>query len=231
MNRRERRAARRQQDVDVLVAVHEAGHVVGRVLKSAVLGWSPEEAVSHVDVGLEVAPAAVSLDRSRLMTTQATTYGMMFSRPMHDFLSARGQLEHFASADVAQARRICDEMRPVGIDVDAWCLAKCFECVLGPAAEANFCGRSVDDVLYGYNSEADLSDAIRYCLMAGKTVEEAQAVINEAKGHAEEKIARPEVWTAVLALSEELRTGRTPGRRAVRVVMRAMERGRNPGNA
>jgi hypothetical protein len=48
MNRRRRRAAKAKGSIgklDRVVAIHEAGHAVARVLVAADFGWSPEETV------------------------------------------------------------------------------------------------------------------------------------------------------------------------------------------
>jgi hypothetical protein len=52
---------RRDQVIDRAVAIHEAGHAVGRVLVAGSLGWRPDEAIAYIDV--HEAPSTISLVR------------------------------------------------------------------------------------------------------------------------------------------------------------------------
>lgn len=227
MNRHARRAAKttgRRQEVDRVVAGHEAGHVVGSILVAGLLGWPPMEIVSHIDIHpVPLAASGTSLDATRAMRSQATTYGRMLSRPMQEFLTANGKLELFAEGTLDELTQTCAEMREAGIDLEMWHLAKCIEFVFGPMAEARLTGRSFDEVWDDYSSEADLKDATRYGVLCGMTTEQIVATINQAIAVAEERMAIPQVWAAIRALAAKLKPGRTGGRRASNIVMRAMK--------
>jgi hypothetical protein len=82
MNRHERRAAKAQSrtvEMDRVVAVHEAGHAVARVLTASDLGLSSEEAISHIEVGIGNSMAESKDGKMQLMS-QAVTFGPMLSR-------------------------------------------------------------------------------------------------------------------------------------------------------
>jgi hypothetical protein len=53
MKTKQRRAAKataRDRRVERKVALHEAGHCVGRILVAKLLGWSPNEAIFYVEI-------------------------------------------------------------------------------------------------------------------------------------------------------------------------------------
>jgi hypothetical protein len=90
-NRRERLAARaiaRKRPTDRVVAVHEAGHAVGRVLTAEQLGYSLEDAIDRIDVGVASGGRSVSLDGRAKLISQAVTFGPKFSRELSDFFKA-----------------------------------------------------------------------------------------------------------------------------------------------
>lgn len=78
MNRHERRAAQaaaKNRPVDRTIAVHEAGHAMGRYLIAAKLGHGPNTAISYIDVhAAPVSSGRVSLDGVMDMRSQAVTH-------------------------------------------------------------------------------------------------------------------------------------------------------------
>jgi hypothetical protein len=69
------------------VAVHEAGHAVGRFLTAADLGYSTDESISYIDVGLGRLSEQSTDGRMRLVS-EATTYGPMLSQQMQEIVIA-----------------------------------------------------------------------------------------------------------------------------------------------
>jgi len=228
MKRQARRAAKatgRNQKVDRVVAVHEAGHVVGRILVAESLGWSPGEIIFHVDINpAPVAIAVLSFDRTHDLRLQPVTYGQMLSRPMSDFLNARNG-DKIAAMNEGDLTPIIAEMRAAGIDVDGWYRAKSIETIFGPMAEAKLLELPFETVWNAYSSENDLRDIVKYGLMSGATPEQIVELLNKNISLAEHYMARPEVWHAVLALADNLRPGRMLGQVAAAIVTGELTRG------
>ena len=222
MNRNARRAARgiaRSKSVNRVVAVHEAGHAVGRFLTASALGYSPEEAIVHIDI--YVAPLAtgnLSLDGQSGIHLDATTCSPMFSRELYAFVIAE------APSEVAKAQevvRILAQARAIGMDVDGWVRAKAIGTVLGPMAEAKLLGKPFASI-WNYSSEEDLKCIVQDGLLANLSQDQITHVINEAMSIAEREINRPEVWRAILALANKLKSGRMPGRTAAAIIAGAL---------
>jgi hypothetical protein len=234
MNRHQRRAARareRSQEVGRTVAIHEAGHVVGRILVAESLGWSPDEMVSHIDIESNpLDTGATSFDGTHGLKSQAVTFGQMFSQPMSDFIQQK-MADRLAAHDTEPVRQaelipVIAEMRVAGIDVDRWYRAMSIVFMLGPMAEAKLIGKSFEEVWNSYGSESDLSDAVRYGLMCGMTPEQIEAAAAENAHIAEQAMAMPSTWAAILAVAGKLKFGRTPGGVAARIAVRELGRNR-----
>src|SRR3974377_66408 len=150
MNRKQRRAAKattHHRRVERNVAVHEAGHCVGRILVAESLGWSLNEAISHVKIHpAPIANGTVSIDGTHELRSQAATYGMMMSRPMEEFLRSHlpNMFNTERSIKYEELKPLILEMCAAGIDVDLWYQAKCSEYILGSMAESKFLQKSLD---------------------------------------------------------------------------------------
>ena len=161
MKRHERRAAKAKakgQSIDRAVAVHEAGHAVGRFLTGARLGHGPETAISYIDVhAVPVAEGSQSFDGRMDLRTQATTFGPMLSKALEEFI----RIDAFSDGPggelpLKEVARILQKARGAGLDVDDWFRAKGFSNVLGPMAEAKFLGKPFESVWNDYCSEEDV---------------------------------------------------------------------------
>jgi hypothetical protein len=216
MNRHERRAAKARAPgrvVDRVVAVHEAGHAVGRILCADSLGWGAEKAVAYIDMSAE----------HRDPEAEAATWGQFLSRPMVEFLQANKPPEAFDTPrDGTEMLALFAEMRAAGIDVDVWYRARSIETLFGPVAEAKLTGRSVVDVLSGEGCKRDWGDLVYFGFICGIAEERLDEAIRENIDITERYIARPEMWRAVLALADELKPGRMNGRVAAAIIARAL---------
>jgi len=231
MNRKLRRAARataRHKQPEKTIRIHEAGHCVGRVLGAESLGWPTDEVIGYT----EIYPAEIDKGKSQdgmvLLKSQATTFGMWFSKPMDDFLRARlrdPSAPDAATIQYAELASIIAEMRAAGIDVDRWFTTKIIELILGPMAEAKALGKSFDDVLGDYSSEGDLGDAFHLGYLSGKTLDETEEAIDENIGIAGRLIERPKVWRAVQSAAESFTYGRNDGRKTAKIILEALTGG------
>lgn len=127
MNRHERRAAKaiaRGQAVDQVVAVHEAGHAVARILVADSLGWGADEALEYIDI--HPAPLAMGVSAElRDLQAEAATWGQFLSRSMHEFLQAKMSPEAVdAARNGTEMLALFTELRAAGIDVDVWFRAR-----------------------------------------------------------------------------------------------------------
>jgi hypothetical protein len=215
MNRRERRAVRaraRGQAVDRMVAVHEAGHAVARLLVADSLGWSADEALKYIDIGEQLEPEAA-----------AANYGQFYSRSMLEFLQTKMSPEAIdAPRTGTELLALFSEMREAGIDVDAWFRARSIDILFGAIAEAKLTGRSFIDVWKGDGCMSDVEDLHFAGFLSGIPEEQLAEVIGEHIEIAERYIARPEVWRAILALADKIKPGRMNGRVAVAIITRAL---------
>jgi hypothetical protein len=221
MNRQERRAAKarsRSLKLDPVVAIHEAGHAVGRFVTAGMLGHSNDEAISYIDMS----PDGGSDKFWNLPgQPQATTYGPMYSRPMNDLLIANhAQADPSSRASLMLDVAMC---KAAGIDVVAWAEAKTVIMMAGPVAEAIYTQRDVASVIESPECENDLNDAIRDCSLAGMSADDRAATINRAIERATTMLTAPNVWRAVNALADNLpSSGRLPGRSAAQIIDRAL---------
>jgi hypothetical protein len=165
MNRHERRKASkltRQMKLDRVVAIHEAGHAVARVLTADDMGLKPEEAVAWIEVGLD-ASAREGCDGQNVLVSQATTYGPMFSREIeqHTTKTPGTALTTDVLLDtVAKARK-------AGADIEAWLSARSLFTVFASVAEVKWLNVPFLKVWHSHGSESDVVDFARTALLAG----------------------------------------------------------------
>ena len=65
-----------------IVAVHEAGHAVAKVLAAGELGYSITEAINHIDIGTDESWGQ-STDGKMMLRSQGVTFGPIFSRDIN----------------------------------------------------------------------------------------------------------------------------------------------------
>jgi hypothetical protein len=226
MNRQQRRAAKAKGSVGKLervVAVHEAGHAVARVLVAADFGLPPEAMVAYIDVGTAQKIGNSHFDKSVTLVAQATTYGptlsaelqSVFDRMVKDLGIASFTKKHIVDA-IALAKA-------EGIDVLRWLRARMLISTLASSAEAKHTGRPIQEVWNSLESEDDMSGALEDGVYAGVPNEQIGSFIEEALKRSEAIIQQANVQRAIHALADTLPDqGRLTGRRAVFVINRAL---------
>ena len=229
MNRRERRAAKvtaRSENIDRVIAVHEAGHAVARFLTAGDLGFSADDAISYIEIAPDSA-VTKSIDKRMYFRMQATTFGPMLSREIQEAFKEEctrlGGLSGRAAFEALSG--IITMARSAGIDVNKWLRAKSLISVFGAAAEARYISKSFEDVWNSYECENDRRDAVQDCMIGGTTeVDDIDTVIKEAEAAAENLIKRPEVWRAIVALADSLpAVGKFQGKKAAAIIKSAMK--------
>jgi hypothetical protein len=198
-------------NLDKIAAVHETGHAVARYLSADAMGFRASEAIDYI----EIAPpfSRPSLGAKSILAPTPAIIGPVYSRPMMVFLKTDS-----ISLDLTAAVEAC---KAHGIDVEMWAAVKAFICMAGAAAEALFTSRSFSEI--ASECENDLEDAMRYCLAAGITTQEASKVCNGALNWAREVFDDPRNWTAVLALADSLPSGGSiNGNQIESIIARAM---------
>jgi hypothetical protein len=222
-NRSERRVAKVQSRKRMTItAIHEAGHAVGRYLTADMMGHNVEGAISWIEVHLENKPLYESGDGRAILSASATTFGPMYSRQMIDVLACSPCIENnpysYAALEADVARCVA-----AGIDVVRWAKAKAIICMCGPVAEAIYTHGEIATVVNSYECEGDVIDAVRDCMLAGKSTEEALAYIEIAIDIAADRLADPRIWRAVLRLADSLPAqGRLEGKVAADIIGRAL---------
>jgi hypothetical protein len=237
MNRHERRTAnalaRRasKSEVDRIVAIHEAGHAIAKVLASGELGYDISEAIE----GIEIGPGSAwtqSIDRRAFLASQGVTFGPTFSREI-SASSSEFQNTYLAAPEVREGSdvdlqgpdaseffsRIVELGRAAGADIKKWFRARVFDAVSGSVAEAIWSHRSFHDVWEGYQAESDLISVVRDAKVSGIGVEEVKSTIERMAALSACVMEDPLVWAAVLALAEKLpNVGHMKGFRAIAII-------------
>jgi hypothetical protein len=219
MNRNKRRAIARTKSFKLhpVVAIHEAGHAVGRIMTAEWMGFASEDAIAVIDT----CPGRPSECGDWILMPQATTYGPMYSRAMNDHLIANVDQQVSISRetlllDVAMCKS-------AGIDVLDWAKGKAVIAMFGPVAEAIFTGRDVREVVHSPECGNDLSDASRDCSLAGMSEEDAVKVADWAIETATAMLSAANVRRAVKALADSLPSaGCMSGKRAARIINQAL---------
>jgi hypothetical protein len=210
-NRRLRRAAKalsRGKSPDLEVAVHEAGHCVGRYLTANSLGWDAEAAIAEI----KLHPSLPGVYQGG-----GITWGQFLSKSMHDFMTARAAIE----ASGQELLPLFAEMRASGIDLDWWFRAKSIELIFGPMAEARLIQKSFGDVWTDATCEGDFQGIMHAGKLCGMTVDQIFESIDANISLAEQFVAPLMVWNAIMALARRLEYGRMSGRVAVATIRRA----------
>lgn len=203
MNRATRRAAQaqaRQRSVDRIVAVHEAGHAIGRLLTARDMGYAPEQAVHSIEIN--AGPAFWSADGKTRLQSQAICYGPAISLelqaaykqayPVHGPISP-DEL-HARLANIGTARQRMASAR-----------AKMLIVALGPAAEARLSGSSWETV---FSSEACLGDRMdfrRAARLHGLYDDQLSQVTHEVGSTAVALVAKAEIWNAIKAVAAAIK--------------------------
>jgi hypothetical protein len=224
MNRLERRAAKarsRSLKPDPVVAIHEAGHAVGRIITAKTMGFKNEEAIAFIDMNWG-APY-VHGNGDMVLMPRATTYGPMYSRPMTDFLIANPVAQTDPTSRVSLILDVA-RCKAAGIDVVGWAKAKAIICMFGPVAEAIYTQSYVESVIESPECGGDLNDAVRDCSLAGMSADDRVATIYWAIETATTMLGASNVWRSVKALANDLpSSGRLQGHRAAQIIERALE--------
>jgi hypothetical protein len=226
MNRQQRRAAKAKGTVgklDRVVAVHEAGHAVARVLVAADFGRSAEEMVAYIDVGTAQKIGKSHFDKSVTLVAQATTYGPTLSVELQSVFDR--MVKGLAPGSLTK-KHIVDAIavaKAEGIDVLPWLRARMLISTLASSAEAKHTGRSIHEVWNSLESEDDLKGAVEDGMYAGIPAVEIGSFIEEALERSEAIIQQANVQRAIHALADALPDqGRLTGRRTVFVINRAL---------
>jgi hypothetical protein len=210
-----------------IVAVHEAGHAVAKVMAAPDFGYEVHEAVAYIDVGSQ-GPGTLSLDGKMILRSQGVTYGPLFSKEIS--LAA----EEFKAAFLGDRTSVtvqgndsreffCGTLnaaRTAGADIKRWFRIRTFDAVAGCIAEAIFSKRDFGELFFqDYAAESDRGGVAHDARMAAIPASEAVLVIDHMAAVNAYLMQDDKIWAAVLALAEELPVvGRMPGREAVKII-------------
>lgn len=222
MNRHQRRAAQSKgidSKLDPVIAIHEAGHAVARVLSAEDFGLPAEKMISSIDVGRRPILGKGHFDKS----VQATTYGPTLSAELQAVFErtvAGLDPSKLTQQHIIDAVKLAKEE---GIDITRWLRARMLITTLGPVAEAGRTGRSVHDVWNSVECEGDLKGAVEDGIWAGLPTEQIAGYINEALEKSAILMSQTNVQRAVNALADALPvSGKLKGQRAVSIITRAL---------
>jgi hypothetical protein len=210
-----------------IVAVHEAGHAVARVLAAGELGYGLDEVISCIDMG---AQAERWENGQRVTCDQGSTWGPHLSKEMEtasaEFQKAyhknRGSPGYETEAFWPTIMKLS---RAAGADVEKWFRAQVFQHVSGPIAEAIASNRSFADIWngHGWDADDDRKDVAGDAGIAGVSVRKLASTVNRMAVVSAYLMDNPEVWAGVLALAEKLPDfGTVDGGKAVRIIASAV---------
>jgi hypothetical protein len=233
MNRRTRRAAKamarhalKSKDHQI-VAVHEAGHAVAKVLAARDFGYEGHEAVAYIDVG-SPGPSALTTDGKVILHSQGATYGPIFSKEI-SLAAAEFQDSFFADGTSlpieGNHRReffcgILNAARTAGADINKWFRIRAFGAVAGSVAEANFSKRDFGELFFrDYSAESDRGGILYDARMAAILTSEITPIVCHMATVSAYLMQDDKIWTAVLALAQKLPVmGRMPGPEVVKII-------------
>jgi hypothetical protein len=246
MNRYQRRKAKalsrlaHKNHGPTVVAVHEAGHAVAKVLAIGELGYSIDEAIEYIDMGSKE-PLAPSADGKMMMHSQGVTFGKTFSKdiatasrefiqayPSEDEMLPQGaKAQEFLLLQGDEAQEFLSQSvalgRAAGADIGKWFRARVFDAVTGSITEAIITKQTFHDVWNGYQAESDQLSVVRDAKISGIALNEVKSAINRMAALSAYLMEKPEVWAAVLALANKLPTvGRMDGDKAVAIIAKAL---------
>ncbi len=229
MNRHQRRVAKAQgnsQKLDPVIAIHEAGHAVARVLGAADFGLPAEKMISHIDVGTAENLGQSFFDKSVTLKSQAVTYGPTLSAELQAVFNRAtlgvdpGKLTKQHIVDAIELAK------NEGLDVAPWLRARMLISTLASAAEAQHTGRQIADVWNSPESEGDLKGAVEDGIYAGLPTDQIAVLIGESLDRSEALLKQTNVQRAIHALADALPvSGRLKGQRAVFIINRALATG------
>jgi hypothetical protein len=241
MNRHERRKAKalsrlgHKNHGPTVVAVHEAGHAVAKVLAIGELGYSIDEAIEYIDMGTN-APLTPSADGKMMMHSQGVTFGKTFSKDIatasREFIQAYlsedemlpqgAKAQEFLLLQGAKAHEFWSQSvalgRAAGADIGKWFRARVFDAVTGSITEA-----IITKQTFHGQAESDQLSVVSDAKISGIALNEVKSAINRMAALSACLMEKPEVWAAVLALANKLPTvGRMDGDKAVAIIAKAL---------
>jgi hypothetical protein len=163
MNRHQRRTANAKGSagkLDPVIAIHEAGHAVARVLGAADFGLPAEKMISYIDVGTAENLGESYFDKSVMLKSQAVTYGPTLSAGLQAVFDRSTQgmdPSKLTKQHIVEAIKLAKDD---GLDVAPWLRARMLISTLASVAEAKHTGRQVDDVWNSPECEGDLKGAV-----------------------------------------------------------------------
>jgi hypothetical protein len=227
LNRRQRRALRGQRP-DLVVAVHEAGHCVGRVLTAPYLGRQPQEIIKCIEIHPPGDELSV-LGLAQCGRCQAITLGPFLSKPMQGFfakqLGEKRRAANQPSDRSAELWALIPKMRKAGIDVDSWFRATTLQAICGPMAEARLIEKEFEAIWNDECSELDLNGTVCAGCSIGLDSGQIASVIEEMVDLAKAQFTRFDVWQAIMSLSAQFKFGRNSGREAAEIILRQLKKG------
>jgi hypothetical protein len=196
---------------------------VGRILAATQLGLPPEEVVSYIEVGSGKALGKSAFDGAITLSTQATTYGPLFSKDLQRSFErtvAGIPKEQWVEKHFKAALSLA---RADGANVDEWLRGRMLMTVLASVAEAMHTGRPVSEVWNSPESEGDFAGAVADGLRGGLGIEQIKQFINEAIVRAEALVMQSNVRRAIYELADAIPSvGRMSGRSVYKIVARAL---------
>lgn len=230
MSRRQRRAGKAllsSEPVIRTLAVHEAGHCVARVLTANSLGWDASEVIEYIEVSsAPIATGFLSNDIKKGLRSQVVSWGRFLSKPMQELVAAR-RSSHSTGRPTQFGNNVdwpvlFAEMRGAGIDLDGWFRARSIVAIFGPMAEAKLIQRPFHEVWNDSPSKEDARGVIRAGELCGMSPKQVATASGENATIAEQQIARPEVWDAIITLADHLKPGRMSGPDAAAIIVRSL---------
>jgi hypothetical protein len=222
--RRAEKARAKGVAVDPVIAHHEAGHAVGRILTNEVGGHRLEGVLQRVDIY----PVATSVggmgERLTDRRAQATTYGTLFTKEIDDFLDREGgEGGHRAAMANGFTVNLAHRMRAAGLNVNGWLFAKTISTLLGPMAEAKFLGEPLGSIFDNPACQGDLRDIAMYAGPLELSDEQFEDLITKAFAVAKAYLDHLAVWRAIQAVAAELKIGQNPGHKLVPIIERELK--------
>jgi hypothetical protein len=236
-----RRARARAKDEETLTAVHEAGHAIGRFFTHELMAVPEEVAIVELIIYEQHGGRVLATHKNNpnlCLVSAAECTGPIYSFPLEEIsediynvgaeqvsVGRDGLLEYTVRDPFRLKADTIAAGRARGVDVESWLAARAIIAVAGPVVEARYTRKPFWPIWAGPAGVHDKNIIAEDCAAAELYEDEHDALVRHARKWCDELIRRPDVWTAVLLIADELLwKRRLDGAEVIRIIKQSAVR-------
>jgi hypothetical protein len=235
-----RRARAREKDEETVTAVHEAGHAIGRFFTQDLMAVPEDISVVELIIYEQHGGRVLAThknDPNLCLVSSAECIGPIYSAPLEEIsediysvdaqqLSVRrdGLLEYTVRDPFRLKADTIAAGRARGVDVKSWLAARAIIAMAGPVVEARYTRKPFWPIWAGPGANDKMIIA-EDCAAAELCEEAHDTLVRAARKWCEKLIKRPDVWSAVLLIADELLwKRRLDGAEVIRIIKQSAVR-------